>query len=78
LQFNTERADPAEAGGCDTAHATTAPPSLVATTDIAEQKNSRKIAIALAFLTGIPSFAAVMCVVVMCCGVMTGRIKIWG
>jgi hypothetical protein len=51
--------------------------SLVATTDFGEQKSSRDLAIALAVLTGLPSFALVVGLLVLCCGVMSGSIKIW-
>jgi hypothetical protein len=46
--------------------------ALLATTDFGEQKNSRDIAIALAVLTGIPSFS----VVVFILGVVTGKIPL--
>ena len=46
--------------------------ALLATTDFGEQKNSRDIAIALAVLTGIPSFS----VLVFILGVVTGKIPL--
>ena len=51
--------------------------SLLAVTDFGEQTNGRDIAIALAVLTGLPIGIAVLGVVGLFLGMMTGQIKFW-
>ena len=51
--------------------------SLLAVTDFGEQTNGRDIAIALAVLIGLPIGIAVLGVVGLFLGMMTGQIKFW-
>ena len=51
--------------------------SLLAVTDFAQQTTGRDIAIALAVLTGIPVGIAVLVPVVLCLGLITGRLQFW-
>jgi hypothetical protein len=51
--------------------------SLLAVTDFGEQTKGRDIAIALAVLTGLPIGIAVLGVVVLFLGMITGRLRWW-
>ena len=51
--------------------------SLLAVTDFGEQTKGRDIAIALAVLTGLPIGIAVLGVVVLFLGMITGRLQWW-
>jgi uncharacterized membrane protein (DUF485 family) len=51
--------------------------SLLAVTDFGQQTTSRDIAIALAVLTGLPIGIAVLVPVVLCLGLITGRLQFW-
>jgi hypothetical protein len=51
--------------------------SLLAVTDFGEQTKGRDLAIALAVLTGLPIGIAVLAVVGLFLGMITGRLKFW-
>ncbi len=51
--------------------------SLLAVTDFGEQTKGRDIAIALAVLTGLPIGIAVLGLVVLFLGMITGRLQWW-
>ena len=50
--------------------------ALLAITDFGQQKASRDLAISMVVLSGLPGVVAVVALVGMCCGVLTGRIRI--
>lgn len=51
--------------------------SLLAVTDFGEQTKGRDLAIALAVLTGLPIGIAVLAVVGLFLGMITGQLKFW-
>ena len=50
--------------------------ALLAITDFGQQKASRDLALSMVVLSGLPGVVAVVALVGMCCGVLTGRIRI--